>query len=267
MKTLHFILTICALITFGACSKQESNDNETLGISLEAKKDWQTSELNAAFFENQQKISHYNFDKNTIQQALQNTEVKNFRFVLGLKNDQIEVSMIAVDNQGTTIAAMASTTFSNSRKYQSAINGLKNNAFTYSKSRLTTPVVRPHLLSYQATFNYVDQWNKALASQDIENMISYSGVRYRHYSIEQEVIRDMISSENVESIALFWGLNINNELTTVLFKKDSNDSLILNANINNSSHHVESTNQEEEEEEEEEGEVLDFTLPCPFVCD
>jgi hypothetical protein len=73
----------------------------------------------------------------------------------------------------------------------------------------------------------------------------------------------MISSENVESIALFWGLNINNELTTVLFKKDSNDSLILNANSNNSSHHVESTNQEEEEE----GEVLDFTVPCPFVCD
>jgi hypothetical protein len=256
MKTSSFILALCALITLGACSKQESNRTETLSTSLEPALVWQTSVLGTSFFENQQKVSHYNFDKNAIQQALKDTEVKNFRFVLGLKNDQIEVNMLAVDNQGTTIAAVASTTFSDSGNYQSAINGLKNNAFSYSKARLTTPVVGPHLLSYQATFNYVDQWNKALASQNIEDMISYSGVRYRHYSLEQEVIRDMIADANAESIALFWGLNTNNELTTVLFKKDRNNNLILNTNSNsNSESYV--TN----------GDILDFTTPCPTTCD
>ena len=154
--------------------------------------------------------------------------MNSFRFVLGLENDQIVMTMVGIDNEGSEIATINATVFFDSELYNSSVKSLENSSFQYSRARLETPIIGRHLLAHHETFTYVDKWSKALASQNIEEMITDSGMRYRYYSIEKEVIGHMVSTANTESIALFLGLNTQNELTTVFLGKDENGQLNFN---------------------------------------
>ena len=127
---------------------------------------------------------------------------------------------------------------------------MKTSPFEYSRARKNTLIIGKHLLSYGATYEYVTQWKEALLSRNIEELITDDGVRFRYYSLEKEVVADMITQDNVESIALFLGLNADKKLTTVFLQKDFSDSLIINDGFRNG----------------DGGGSFDFSSPCPNVC-
>ena len=248
MKIKTFLMAVFAITLFIACSEQESNPITSNSNSVDLQKNWQERALTTDFFDNQKSVSHYDFSKKDIERAFENSTLNRFRFVLGLENNQIVISMVGVDEKGNELTSINSTVFFDSELYHSSIKNLENSSYEYSRTRIEAPIIGKHLLSHSATFDYVDKWSKALASQNIEEMITDSGVRYRYYTIEKEVIVHLISKANTESIALFLGLNAENELTTVLLGKDENNQLTPN-NTNRSG-----------------DEIFDFTNPCPNAC-
>jgi hypothetical protein len=169
--------------------------------------------------------------------------------VLGLQNDQIIINLVGLDALGEEVVSASSNANFNQEVYSASIESLQNNPFQYSRARLDAPIVGKHLLSYASTFDYINHWDKALDTQDIEDLITDDGIRFRYFSLEKEVLVDMITKSNVESIGLFLGLNSENKLTTLFLKKDMQNLLILNSGQRN-----------------EGGDSLDFTQPCPDYC-
>jgi len=249
MKTKKLFLALFAFVALIACSEQENSTIESLDSFSIAKQNWQERTLTSSFFDNQSSISHYSFSKKDLLSALSTPDLDNFRFVLGLQNDQIIINLVGVNRNGEEIVSITSDTNVNQGLYKASIASLENNSFQYSRARLDAPFIGKHLLTYDATFQYINNWNKALTTQDIEELITDSGTRFRYYSLEKEVLADMVSYDNIESVALFLGLNTDNKLTTVFLKKDVNDLLILNTT-----------------QRSEGGDVLDFTHPCPDWC-
>lgn len=252
MKTKKLFVAFFTMIALLACTEEETSPIENLNASttIDAKRNWQESTLGSSFFETQKTISHYSFSKKDIKLALDNPSLVSFRYVLGLENDQIIISMVGIDASGNELNLIQGKTNLYSQSISNAINGLKNSPFQYQKAQLDKTIVDMHLLNYNATFTYVNNWSNALDSESIEEMITNSGVRYRHYTLEKEVVMDMISNSKVENIALFLGLNSHNELTTVFLTKDKEDNIILNNGQRN----------------DVGGGSYDFSQPCPNVC-
>lgn len=250
MKIKKLLMAFFAIAVLTACSEQETNSTESLDSFTIAKKNWQERTLTSSFFENQGKVSHYSFSKKEVQSTLTNPNITDFRFVLGLENDQIIINLVGVSYYGEEMTSISSIPNFNSDLYATPLKSLQNNPFQYSKARLEAPIIGKHLLPYDLTYTYINNWHKTLSSGNIEEMITDEGIRFRYYSLEKEVIAEMISRENTESIALFLGLNSENKLTTVFLKKDKENLLILNTGERNL-----------------DGDSLDFTTPCPSACD
>jgi hypothetical protein len=254
MKTKKLFLALFTLLTLAACSEQETTPLNAVDVSAVAENTWQESRLSKTFFENQKNVSHYNFSKKDILDALATPDLRNFRFVLGLEYDELRITMVGIDTEGKEIVSLRSAVYLDPGNYSKSIDKLENIPFVYSENRLQTPIVGKHLLPYHDTFTYVTKWKNLLATENIEEAITDGGVRYRYYSLEKEVIADMIASNRVQSIALFLGLNSQNELTTVFLQKDVNDALILY------------TNPFVQRDGSEGGDSYDFTNPCPNMC-
>jgi len=251
MKMKQLFIALLALIAITACSENETPPVQSIEINAVAKQTWQNARFSSAFFENQKNVSHYSFDKKTIQRALEVSSLNHFRFVLGLEGGQIQITMVGINNLGEEIIDINATPYLDPGYYHKSIQSMKTSPFEYSRARKNTPIVGKHLLSYDATYKYVTQWKEALQSRDIEEIITDDGVRFRYYSLEKEVIAYMIAQDNVESIALFLGLNADKKLTTVFLQKDFSDSLIINDGFRNG----------------EGGGSFDFSEPCPTTCD
>ena len=251
MKMKHLCIALLALIAISACSENETPPVQSIEINAVAKQTWQNARFSSAFFENQKNVSHYSFDKKTIQRALEVSSLNHFRFVLGLEGDQIQITMVGINDLGEEIIDINATPYLDPGYYHKSIQSMKTSPFEYSRARKNTPIVGKHLLSYSATYDYVTQWKEALQNRDIEEIITNNGIRFRYYSLEKEVMADMIAQDNVESIALFLGLNADKKLTTVFLQKDFSDSLIINDGFRNG----------------EGGGSFDFTSPCPDACD
>lgn len=251
MKIKQLLFALFALIVVTACTEQDGELPGTSPVNniVEIKRNWQNSTLNNDFFDQQAKISHYNFEKRDISNALRIRDVVAFRFVLGLVNDEIQVVMVGVNSEGREILKIFSNPYKGNA-YREVIRGLKESPFTYERERIEHPVIGRHLLSYSQVYEYLHRWELALPTKNIEGMISHEGVRYRYFTMKRELMMEMISNTQVSCIALFFGLNDRSELTTVFLQKDNLDRLILQ----NSKHPLLS------------GEAVDFIKPCPSDC-
>lgn len=254
MKMKKSLITLFTFTLLFACSEQEQTPlNATALTDGIAERNWQESNLTKTFFENQKNVSHYNFNKKDISNALAISNVTSFRFVLGLQYDELRIIMVGIDNEGKEVVSVPSAVYLDPGNYAKAIDLLEHSSMTYSADRKKTSVVGKHLLTYSNAFSYISKWKALLDNKDIFAAITNSGIRYRYYSLEKEVVADMIAPQNVASIGLFLGLNAENELTTVFLQKDNSDLLILNSNLSSS-------------RDINDGDVFDFTSPCPDWC-
>ncbi len=256
MKTKKLLLALFTLTLLFACSEQEQVPlNATVITDGIAQRNWQEARLTKTFFENQRNVSHYNYSKKDISDALAIPNITNFRFVLGLQYDELRITMVGVDNEGKEVVSVPSAVYLDPGNYAKAIDELEHSSMTYSANRRKTSVIGKHLLTYSSTFSYISKWKALVESKNIFAAITDNGIRYRYYSLQKEVVADMIASQNVASIALFLGLNTSNELTTVFLQKSSDDELILYNNLLL------------QKEGGNDGNAYDFTNPCPNTCD
>lgn len=254
MKPKKILLPLFFLVSFIACTHEENNFTESLETSSFSQRNWQNNVLSTAFFIQQQNTSHYHFDKSELVKTLKEKNLTKYRFVMGYDNDHISITLVGMDKNGKEITSLPATMYNNNQEYETALYKIKNSSFSYSKNSLEAPFVGQHLLPYQSVYSYILKWKNLLITKDIENAITDNGIRYRYYTLQKEVVADMIASDSVNSIALFLGLNAQNKLTTVFLQKDKNDQLIFSQD-------------KQQQNKGSDGKAYDFTSPCPNTCD
>ncbi len=258
MKTKKLVPLLLTAILFIACLNEQFTESEH-DFSTTLQEKWNgDKELSGSFYKNQTTLSHYHSDAKKIREILQNRNVVKFRFILGLNyNSEMTIEVAGVDEHGMIIASFQST-FNANNNYQYSINKLQNNSYTYQRLSNSST----HLLPYKTAYTYITEWQKALQSTKIEDIISYRGTRIRYFSLPKQIVAEMVASENVNAIAMFLAVNSKKKLTLVFIQKAHDQSLLLK----DENHYIGFLSKQSNSNNDE-GNIYDFTEPCPDLCD
>lgn len=258
MKTKTVLPILFTAIAFIACMNDQFTEIENDFLPSTIQKNWNETELSTTFYNNQSVLSHHHIDAEKLRNILQYKSVIKFRFILGLnKNQELEIEIAGIDQNGKVLTSFASITNTNNF-LKTSINSLQYSTYRYSNTSGPTT----HLLPYRTAYAYINKWEEAIQQKkQIEDLISYDGKRIRYFSLPKQVVLDMTASTNVNAVALFLGINIKNKLTTVFIQKTHQGNLLLKKE----NHYLGSTTNGNEDNGE--GNIYDFTEPCPNLCD
>ncbi len=255
MKTKTFLPFVLFVTICLACVTDQFT-NTLINSEVELQKNWKTAELTSSFYNNQIVLSHYQIDAKKLRDITLSPLVTNFRFTLELnQNQELQIEVAGVDQKGVILSSFSSIINTDSNT-KNSIDQLQFSTYIYDINPLDLSLTDKHLLSYKSAYTYINNWEKSIQNQQIKSLITYNGERIRYFSMPKEVVKAMVSPQKVTSIALFLGLNGTNKLTTVFIQKNSAGSLILNTAYNKSGIYP----------EDNEGDIYDFSKPCPTFC-
>lgn len=235
------VLTLVTALVLALIIVNQTNKSETVAFLEERvisseEKAWQQVPLEGLFQAN----AYYQFDSEELQLLLNDSSADKLRFYLGVENDQLQVS------SGTVVAGVESAALIQSQLVSTNPidwGGLEASSAADGLSQ----EVNQHLLDAHQAGTYVQNWTDAIhQSNGIEDLVAYQGTRIKHFTISKAAMAHLMNQEEVQDLALFWGLNQNLKLTTVFLGVDQNGSILLPNDKNL---------------------ALDFTLPCPIFCD
>jgi hypothetical protein len=256
MKTKTFLPFVLFVTICLACVTDQFT-NTQINSEVELQENWKTTELTGAFYNNLIVLSHYQIDAEKLRDITLNTLITKFRFTLELnQNQELQIEVAGVDQNGAILSSFSSIINTDSN-IKNSIDELQSSTYAYDINPLDLSLTDKHLLPYKNAYTYINNWEESIQHQQIESLITYNGERIRYFSTPKEVVKAMVSPQKVTSIALFLGLNDTNKLTTVFIQKNSAGSLLLNTAYNKSGIYP----------EDNEGDIYDFTKPCPTVCD
>jgi hypothetical protein len=245
---MRLLSVLFLFVLFSGCTEKSEDLNDPTSTLLDAQAHWRTGDL-TNFSSTQSTISHYDFDASKLRGLVENKKTSYFWFALGMNNEsQIILTAKAVDNKGKEIGTISSKIIS--KKDFSDDLSILSFPQTYSKQLLDLPVVGKHLIPYKSGGEYISRWEEALQKNDFSEIISYGAERYYQFGVEREVVGHMTKKPDVKSVALFWGVTNEGELTTVFIKKGLNKNLLLDNNM----HSIKSG---------EENGVYDVSRPSP----
>jgi hypothetical protein len=240
MKKNFFLLSVMAILSclvFMNYPKDTAYAQKIPHKTLNSTDAWQVANLNELF----KAPKTYRFDKNELEQMLDKPNLKEFRFQLGVANNTLQVTCIGLDANKQELVAFAEGTVQN--------NTLEfpQNTEAFNKPNDINELANKHVLDNKQAISYLKNWKAA--QQDIaqlEAKLSYEGTRIKHYTITKEAISLLMNQENVTAVALAWGLNTDNKMTTVFLGQDAEGTILMPNKANM---------------------ALDFTRPCPTACD
>lgn len=227
-KKIYLILLIISVVILAAQSaqlieKDKRVERELTIIDTEEyiypTEAWQ----NASLFEVFSTPITYSFDKEELLKMIENPELNEFRFILGVKKNKLQIACTGITNLKRPI-----NQFSIGKQNIYSLTLPKNKLPTYSiKNELDKKTVK-HLLNPNEAINYIKNWQKAIHNfTTLESKISLDGRRIEHYTISKEAILALLNQKNVTSIELFWGLNANQKMTTVFLGKTKEGKILL----------------------------------------
>jgi hypothetical protein len=257
MKTKTLLPILFVAIAFIACTNNQLKVIED-DFTTNIQKNWNNKELDITFYNNQSILSHYHINADKLRSIVQNESVIKLRFILGLnQNQELEIEIAGIDNYGKITSSFTSTKNTNTI-FKTSIDNLNYSTYKYiNESNSST-----HLLPYKTAYRYINKWEKAIQQKQIETLISYEGKRIRYFSLPKQIVNDMTASSNVNAIALFLGVNDKEKLTTVFIQKTHDGNLLLKEE-----HHFLGSTTNENDDDNNEGNIYDFTKPCPNLCD
>lgn len=248
-KILSFLIFTCVL--FISCEKQ-NDSNAKLELS-NSKQNWQSAKLDLNFKSSQNNVTSYLFSKNDLLNLTENTNIKKIRFVLGFENNKIALYATSVDSNNNELKSINSSVFSDVEFY-SKIESLKFLKQNYSSSNT---IINNHFITPLTAYNFITNWSNELKNKNsINEITSYNNVRIYHFSIEKEVIMEMLHWNNIKNISLFLGINEENKLTPILLGINNQNDFIIATSPNSS-----------KTENSTDGGIFDRLDPCPTICD
>jgi len=216
---------VCAIAAiFSMISCQKDNSQEESGfISAVQKENWLKADLDSKFANSQKQVSAYLFANDEMSKLVKTPNVKEVRFVLGYENNTIQVSIVGVDKAGKELGKINSTILKESN-YAAKLSKLGE--LSVSKTNKRTALVTEHLLLPKDAYKGILGWQEKLNSvKDLDEVTSYQGLRFRHFSLESSIVESMVDKANTANIGVFFGLNPKGKVTTILIGLDKNNAI------------------------------------------
>ena len=219
-KTILSIAVLAVLLMF-SCQKENATENGSI-VSTTEQQNWQTAKLDAKFADSQKQVTGYLFPTDEMSKLVETPNVVNVQFVLGYSDNTLQIKVIGVDKSGKELASVDSEILKE--------NGYADKlaALNVSKSKANKGVnlLDEHLLFPKEAFDGIKAWQEKLNTvSDLDEVLSYEGKRFTHYSIEKEIVADLLKNKNTTNVGLFLGLNPVGKVTTILIGLDQNNSI------------------------------------------
>ncbi|WP_163398859.1 hypothetical protein [Flavobacterium fluviatile] len=251
MKIYFYVLIGLML----SCQK-ETNQEEDNAVINAQKTEWLSANLDAKFAGSQKLVTAYLLSVKEMRPLLEAPEITQVRFVLGYADNTVQITLQGVDKSGNELGSVKSTILKNP-DYLSELSAIKE--LSASKTSKKTVLLNSHLWSPADAFKGIEQWQQKLNTVDgVEEAISFEGKRFRHFTLEAEIIREMLSKD-IANIGVFLGLNQQEKVTTILIGLDKNNKIKKNVLTAKQT----GTGEGGDEEEVEEVDVYDGTRPSP----
>lgn len=184
------------------------------------------------------------FANDEMSKLVKTPNITEVRFVLGYKNNIIQVSIVGVDKYGKELGKVNSTILKEPN-YTSKLSKL--NEVSNGKTNKGTALLNAHVLLPKDAFAGIEAWQEKLSSvSNLDEVTSYEGLRFRYFSLESDVIAAMADKSKTVNIAMFFGLNPKGKVTTILIGLDGNNAIKGSSQTS-----------------KEETDVYDATRPCP----
>ncbi|MEN2414755.1 hypothetical protein [Flavobacterium mesophilum] len=220
-KTILFGLAGTVLMMF-SCQKDNSQDNGS-AVSATEQENWLTAKLDAGFASSQEQVTAYLFSTTEFSKLVETPNVENLQFVLGYSDKTLQIKVIGVDKSGKELASMDSKILKDPA-YNDKLVKLENGET--SKTDKGSALLNEHLMLSKEAFDGIVAWqNKLKTVTDLNEVTSYEGARFQHYSLEAAVVAEMLKGGNTANIGLFLGLNAKGKVTTILVELDKNNAI------------------------------------------
>lgn len=232
-----------------SCSGNETSEfNSDKEEFQKFKSDWLAYDLSKLLntANSEGTIKSYLFSKSDLISLLENKNFNDIRFVLGITQNELDVKIQA---SGINNINILNSVIFKSVELDAQINNLSTINSSYSNDN---QLVRNHLISTGSAFNYINDWNSSISLNNIENTVSYNGHRINHFSIERNIVEEIMNFNNFQYLAVVLGVNELGKLTTVLVGMDNNKKLIISDDLSRTG--------------EGGGGIFDKTKPCPPDC-
>lgn len=251
MKKILFATIAFCLIS---CNNNESSDSSTSDADLQKfKKDWLSYDITNLVAGVNSKVEKttkaYTFSKADLNNLFNNNELNKIRFVLGVVNNDLDIK---VQGFGSNSIGILNSEIFSSEKLDSQVSSLStiNSSFNSDNK-----IVMSHVIDANSGFEYINDWKYSINLDNINNTVSYDGNRIEHFSIEKEVVEEIMNFNGFEYLGVILGVNESGKLTTVLVGMDQDHNVIISSSQNLRTGQL------------IDGAVFDRTDPCPSVCD
>ncbi|WP_298511768.1 hypothetical protein [uncultured Kordia sp.] len=249
MKKRFFMIFLAGLF-FYACSEELKETTETtLKTELLAqtqKSKWVAAKISKEIVQNQKKISHYDFDVNALEKLIHTEDVTYIWFDLGLnENNQITFTATGEQRETGEIKAQVSSQIIGKDTYKADLS------IFHKIGNIPLDDVQGfnHILENTDAYEYITSMEKAY--DNFEAALDQEGQRVERFGLDVMVVKRMLTTHNIHSLALFLGKNKKQKMTTVFIGKDKKGNLLINKSTDASTA----------------GKAYDFTHPCPTECD
>ncbi|RKR11256.1 hypothetical protein C8C83_2964 [Flavobacterium sp. 90] len=219
-RTSLFGAALIALLMF-SCQKENSQENSSV-VSKVEQENWQTAKLDAKFAASQKQVTAYLFPTDQMSKLVETPNVEFVQFVLGYSDNTLQIKVIGVDKTGIELASVDSEILKDASD-TGKLAALKTSIGKTSKG---TALLNEHLISHDVALDGINTWQKKLSAvSDLDEILSYEGARFKHYSLESAIIADMLKNKKNVNIGLFLGLNPVGKVTTFLIGLDKNNAI------------------------------------------
>ncbi|PWB19038.1 hypothetical protein [Flavobacterium sp. HTF] len=219
-KTILF--AVSAMFLMFSCQKDNSQEESGV-VSAAQKENWLSANLDSKFANSQKQVTAYLFANEEMSKLVKTPNITEVRFVLGYESNTIQVSIVGVDKSGKELGKINSTILKESN-YEAKLSKL--NELSVSKTNKRTPLVSEHLLLPKDAYAGILGWKEKLNSvKDLDEVTSYDGLRFRHFSLESSIVETMVNKANTANIGVFFGLNPKGKVTTILISLDKNNAV------------------------------------------
>ncbi|WP_426484070.1 hypothetical protein [Flavobacterium sp. 2] len=220
-KTILFGLAGAALIMF-SCQKDNSQENSS-AVSATEQENWLTAKLDADFANSQKQVTAYLFSTDELSKLVETPNVENVQFILGYSNNTVQIKVIGVDKSGKELASVDSKILKDP-SYDDKLAKLGNGET--SKTDKGSALLNEHLMLSKEAYDGIVAWqNKLKTVTDLNEVTSYEGARFQHYSLEAAIVAEMLKGKDTPNIGLFLGLNGIGKVTTILVELDKNNAI------------------------------------------
>ncbi|WP_426484068.1 hypothetical protein [Flavobacterium sp. 2] len=220
-KTTLFGFAGAAIIMF-SCQKDNSLDNGSAVLAKE-QENWLTASLDANFANSQKQVTAYLFSTDELSKLVKTPNVENVQFILGYSENTLQFKAIGVDKSGKELVSVDSNILKDP-SFDDKLAKLENGET--SKTDKGSALLNEHLMLSKEAYDGIVAWqNKLKTVTDLNEVTSYEGARFQHYSLEAAVIAEMLKGHNTANIGLFLGLNEKGKVTTILIELDKNNAI------------------------------------------